>query len=206
MTAWVSRVRKFGVVTREALAEERSVQTLVVPETLDAGRITLQRWTVERAEDLDRAINESIPELMLFMPWATADHDLQATTGYLHQSRTEWDSGEAFSYAMLSPGGEVAGGCGLMTRRGPGVFEVGYWVHSPHAGLGFATAAAVALSEAGLAQPGIDRIEIHHDVDNPASGRVAAKAGFHEVGLVEAEKKAPSDSGTHLVWALARRH
>lgn len=178
--------------------------TPAVPETLDAGRITLQRWTVERGGELDRAINESLPELMPFMPWATADHDLEATTGYLLQSRTEWDSGQSFNYAMLTPGGEVVGCCGLMTRQGPGVLEIGYWVHSRHGGQGYATAAAVALCEVGLAQPGIDRIEIHHDVDNPASGRVAAKAGFREVGLVEAEKKAPSDSGTHLVWALLR--
>jgi RimJ/RimL family protein N-acetyltransferase len=176
--------------------------TPALSETLDAGRITLQRWTVERAEDLDRAINESMPELMPFMPWATADHDLEATTGYLLRSRTEWDGEESFSYAMLTPGGDVVGGCGLMTRRGPGVFEIGYWVHSPHAGLGYATAATVALAEVGLAQPGIDRIEIHHDVDNPASGRVAAKAGFIEAGPVEVPKKAPSDSGTHLVWML----
>ena len=68
------------------------------------------------------------------------------------------------------------------------------------------TAAALALTEAGLAWPGIDRLEIHHDVDNPASGQVAAKAGFQELGPVAAEKKAPRDSGTHLVWVCRRPH
>jgi len=176
-----------------------------LPETIDAGAITLQRWTVDRADDLDRAINESLPELIPFMPWATADHDLDDTTGYLAASHSEWDGGENFNYAMLTPQGHVVGACGLMSRRGPGVFEIGYWVHSAHAGKGYATAAASALTEAGLGQPGIERVEIHHDVDNPASGRVAAKAGFHEVGLIEVEMKAPGDSGTHLVWARRRR-
>lgn len=174
------------------------------PETIYAGSITLQRWTVDLADDLDRAINESLPELMRFMPWASADHDLEATTGYLVQSWGEWENGENFSYAMRTTQGQVVGGCGLMSRRGPDVYEIGYWVHSAHAGKGYATAAALALAEVGLGQPGIDRVEIHHDVDNPASGRVAAKAGFHELGLVDAERKAPSDSGTHQVWALNR--
>jgi RimJ/RimL family protein N-acetyltransferase len=150
---------------------------------------------------MDRAINESLPELMTFMPWATADHDLEATTSYLVQSLGEWDSGENFSYAMLTSLGTVVGGCGLMSRLGPGAYEIGYWVHSAHSGRGYATAAALALAVTGLGQPGIDRVEIHHDLDNPASGRVAARAGFHEVGRIDVEKKAPGDSGTHLIWA-----
>jgi ribosomal-protein-serine acetyltransferase len=175
-----------------------------IPETLDAGPITLQRWTVDRADHLDQSINESLPELRAFMPWATADHDFDATKDYLLQAHSEWDKGENFSYAMLTPDGDVVGACGLMTRQGPGVLEIGYWVHSAHTGEGYATAAVVALTEAGLAQPGIGRVEIHHDVDNPASGRVAAKAGFHEVTRIEVAKSAPGHSGTALVWACRR--
>jgi RimJ/RimL family protein N-acetyltransferase len=175
-----------------------------MPETIDAGKITLKRWTLDRANDLDQAISESLAELMPFMPWATADHDLDATKGYLERSTSEWDNGENFDYSILTPGYAVVGSCGLMSRQGPGVFEIGYWVHSAHTGKGYATAAALAVAAAGFARPGIDRVEIHHDVENPASGRVAAKAGFHQVGPVEARKKAPADSGTHLVWARNR--
>ena len=81
------------------------------------------------------------------------------------------------------------------------MYEIGYWVHSAYVGRGYATAVALVLAEAGLGEPGIDRVEIHHDLDNPASGRVAAKAGFHEVRRLTVEKKALCDSGTHLVWA-----
>lgn len=172
-----------------------------IMERLDAGGITLERWTGDRADALNRAINDSMPELIPFMAWATADHDLAATTAYLTASHKEWDTGENFNFAMITPQGEVVGSCGLMSRQGVGVLEVGYWVHSAHAGRGYATAAASCLAEVGLGQAGIDLIEIHHDVDNPASGRVAANAGFQQMGPVEAEKKAPSDSGTHLVWA-----
>jgi len=170
------------------------------PEAITAGPIILQRWTVERAEELDQAINGSMTELMPFMPWATADHQMEATKTYLEQSRSDWDKQESFNYAILTQQGEVAGSCGLMTRQGLGVLEIGYWVHSSHTGRGYASAAAMALAEVGLAQPGIDRVQIHHDIENPASGRVAAKAGFHQVGPTEVTKKAPGDSGTHLVW------
>jgi ribosomal-protein-serine acetyltransferase len=175
-----------------------------IPESVDAGLIRLQRWTLERAEDLDQAIEVSLSELMPFMPWATQGHDLEATTSYLVASQREWDNGENFNYAMLTASHEVVGGCGLMVRQGPDVFEIGYWVHSAHAGRGYATLAAMVLAEVGLAQAGIDRVEIRHDVANPASGRVAAKAGFRQVGRVEAVWRAPSDSGMHLVWVRRR--
>jgi ribosomal-protein-serine acetyltransferase len=179
-------------------------KSTAIPESIDAGPIKLQRFTVDHVHDLDQAINESLPELMPFMPWATADHDLEGTTGYLVGSQNEWDTGVNFNFAILSPQGEVVGSIGLMTRRGPDVFEIGYWVHSAHAGRGYATRATLALAEVGLGQPAIDRIEICHDIANPASGRVAAKAGFHKVGQIQVEKKAPSDSGTHLVWVRRR--
>jgi ribosomal-protein-serine acetyltransferase len=175
-----------------------------IPETIDAGPITLQRWAMGHADVLDRAINESLPELMQFLPWATVDHDLDATTSFLTRSRSEWDNEENFNFAMLTAQGAVVGGIGLMSRRGPGVLEIGYWVHSAQAGQGYATVAALAVAEVGLRQPGIDRVEICHDVANPASGRVAAKAGFHELGPVERERKAPGDSGTDLVWVRTR--
>lgn len=136
---------------------------------------------------------------MPFMAWASAEHDLEATTSYLVQSRSERDSGENFGYAMLTRRDDVVGACTLVSRRGPDVFEIGYWVHSAYAGKGYATVAVSALAEAGLGQPGIDRVEIRHDVDNRAFGRVAAKAGSHEVGSLKASKMAPGDSGTHLV-------
>jgi len=175
-----------------------------IPERVDAGQITLLRWTLDRAEDLDQAINESMPELMSFMPWATADHTFEATTSYLVQSEGDWDKAESFNYAMVTRQGLIAGSGSLMARQGPGVLEIGYWVRSSHCGRGYATAAATALAEVGLAQPGIDRVQIHHDTDNPASGRIAAKAGFHEVGPIDAPRKALQDSGTHLVWARHR--
>ena len=175
-----------------------------IPESIDAGPITLLRWTVDRADDLDQAISESLPELIPFMPWATPDHDLAATINYLVHSHTEWDNGVNFKYAIFTPHGDLVGACSLMSRRGPDVYEIGYWVHSLHAGKGYATHAALALAKTGLGQPGIDRAEIHHDVYNPASGRVAAKAGFQEVAPVTVKKETPSSSGIHRVWVRRR--
>ena len=51
-----------------------------IAETISAGSLTLQRWTIACVEDLGQAINESLPELGRFMLWATAHHNCEAIT------------------------------------------------------------------------------------------------------------------------------
>jgi ribosomal-protein-serine acetyltransferase len=180
------------------------------PEDLEVDDVVLRRWRPELATSLQAAVEASLPELRPFMPWATDDHGLAQSSDYIARSVAEWDRGESFNYAILKAavgddggrrGGEVViGSCGLMTRMGAGVLEIGYWVHTAHTGLGRATAIARALADAALALPGIDRVAIKHDPANRASRRVAEKAGFFHVGEVAHEATAPAETGVHWVW------
>lgn len=169
------------------------------PETIDAGPVTLRRWRPEWAAATQAAVEASLPELRPFMPWATDDHDLAASAEYIARSNREWDAGETFNYAILLDD-TVIGSTGLMTRMGPGVLEIGYWVHSAHAGKGIASAVADTLAAVGLALPGIERVAIKHDPANPASGRVAEKAGFTRAGETPAEVRAPGQTGVEWIW------
>jgi ribosomal-protein-serine acetyltransferase len=141
------------------------------------------------------------------MPWAKDDHDLDKSREYIARSVAEWNRRESFNYAIVTAVDTrevLIGSCGLMTRMGAGVLEIGYWIHTAHAGRGHATAAARALAEAALAIPGIDRAAVKHDPANPASGRVAEKAGFRHVGEVPHEATAPGETGVHWVWERRR--
>lgn len=179
-------------------------------EHLDAGIVTLRRWSPDWALLLDAAINESKAELRRFMPWATETHSLADTEAYLERSVELWGTGEAWNYAMFLAAddddhndddlGRVVGSCGLMSRMGPGVLEIGYWVHTAMAGRGIATAVASTLAAEGLLVPGIERVAIRHDVANVASGRVAAKAGFTQVGQLAEGEGGVGQTGPELVW------
>jgi len=177
---------------------------MVLPEVLDAGVVTLRRWTVAWVDDLDRAIRASLPELSLFMPWATENHGVAESQEFIDRSRSEWDAGETWNYAMFDAAERVVGACGLMTRMGPGVLEIGYWVGSAYAGHGVATAAALSLADAALHVDGVERVVIKHDIANPASGRVAQKAGFSRVGQIETEPLTPAQTGVQAIWELRR--
>src|SRR5258708_19942087 len=90
-----------------------------------------------------------------------------------------------------------------MARIGDGGLEIGYWVHPAYTGRGVATAASGALTEAALALPAVDRVEIHHDLLNLASERVPAKLGYSAVGTSAARSGlAPGDCATTRMWRI----
>ena len=69
---------------------------------------------------------------------------------------------------------------------------------------GLATEVARRLCERAFADPAIDRVEIHHDRANVASGGVPAKLGFEHVGDARRAPQAPGEEGVERVWRLSR--
>ena len=63
--------------------------------------------------------------------------------------------------------------------------QVGYVVHEPFRGRGFATRAVEALVERLEAIPSISRIWATCALDNPASTRVLEKCGFQREGILK---------------------
>ncbi|MBL7259636.1 GNAT family N-acetyltransferase [Paractinoplanes lichenicola] len=169
------------------------------PEMINAGELVLKRWEPAWAPELLVAIKESLPELRQFLPWATEAYNLDDGVDYITRSREGWADGEQFNYAIFTSVGELVGSIGLMTRMGPGVLEIGYWMRSPYAGRGYMTAAVNALTRVALTLPGITRVAIQHDEANKPSAAVAIKAGFAEVRRAPREVEAPGESGTTIV-------
>ena len=86
----------------------------------------------------------------------------------------------AFARTRGAP--RLIGGCGIH-RDAHGDAELGYWIARPHWGLGYATEAARAVLALGRTL-GHVRIVAGHFTDNPASGHVLRKLGFHPTGRI----------------------
>ncbi|MFJ9815257.1 GNAT family N-acetyltransferase [Streptomyces sp. NPDC101151] len=174
-------------------------------DVLRSDQVELRRWRVDDIDALHRVITESRDHLLPWMPFA-ATHDRRQGEGFLAHTEEEWTSGDAYNYAITSAG-VVVGSCGLHRRVGPGGLDIGYWLHHAWTGKGLATMAAAALVQAGGQLPGIDRIEIHHDEANSASGAVARRLGFTEVERVQVPEgpEAPGETGIHVRWRLQIR-
>lgn len=95
-------------------------------------------------------------------------------------------SGSSLAYAV-----EVAGRCvGLV---GVGVDEqnrngwVHYWMHADRRGRGLTSAAVTTVADLALGEGGLERLELGHRANNPASGAVARAAGFVQEGVERAK-------------------
>jgi RimJ/RimL family protein N-acetyltransferase len=83
--------------------------------------------------------------------------------------------------------------------------ELGYWISVEHWGNGYATEAAEAALRFGFEELGLNRICAHYMVRNPASGRVLAKIGMKEEGVLRQRVKKWAVFEDVLVWAVLRR-
>ncbi|GAA1356073.1 GNAT family N-acetyltransferase [Streptomyces beijiangensis] len=171
-------------------------------EILTFDQVELRRWRASDLGTLDRVVVESLAHLRPWMPWA-ASYDSDTTAGYLDRAEKDWESGEAYNYAITTAG-SVIGSCSLMRRIGPGGLEIGYWLHPGWTGRGLVTMAARALLRQGFELAETDRIEIHHDEANQASGAVPRRLGFTEVErlLVPEGPATSGDSGIDVIWRL----
>lgn len=57
-----------------------------------------------------------------------------------------------------------------------------YWMTSSARGRGWTSRAAATVADWALSERGLERLELGHRVNNPASGRVAKAAGFLKEG------------------------
>jgi ribosomal-protein-alanine N-acetyltransferase len=62
--------------------------------------------------------------------------------------------------------------------------ELGYWIGKPFWGNGYASEAGHAILEFGFTELKLQRIHAEHLVRNPASGRVMAKIGLKQEGIL----------------------
>lgn len=93
---------------------------------------------------------------------------------------------------------------------------VSYWMNASHRGRGWMARAVATVADRALGDEGLERLELGHRANNPASGRVATAAGFVVEGverskfLIDGERadvicygRLPTDAWpltSHLPW------
>jgi RimJ/RimL family protein N-acetyltransferase len=166
--------------------------------------VELRHWRVEDAPIQARAIEESLEHLRPWMPWiADEPKPLAAREAMLREWEAERLAGSN-EYIAVWLDGELAGSSGLHRRIGPGGVEIGYWIHPRYLRRGLATEVARQLTDRAFADPSVDRVEIHHDRANAASGGVPAKLGYELVSDTPRQPEAPGEEGVERIWRLSR--
>lgn len=168
--------------------------------------LILRRWVVDDAEALAQAVAESSDHLRPWMSWmAEEPQTLAQRRALLVEWERDWsENGDVVLGIFLAE--RIAGSCGLHRRRGPGVLELGYWIHSSFTRRGCATAVARLLTDTAFSVPGIAAVEIHHDKANTRSAAIPSRLGFRFVSEEPDNVAAPAEIGVDCTWRMERAH
>ncbi|SDY39650.1 Protein N-acetyltransferase, RimJ/RimL family [Amycolatopsis xylanica] len=170
-------------------------------ETLPGPDFELRRWRASDAGLVHSAVNSSLSHLEPWVGWVANGYSMADGTEFVTRARETWEAGKTFDYKILV-GGELAGACGLMTRRGHGGLEIGYWLTPGHTGRGLMTRVSAVLVDEAF-RVGATRVEIMHDEKNVRSGAIPRRLGFTEVERHEADEPGGwACNGVHIVWRL----
>ncbi|MBA3744900.1 GNAT family N-acetyltransferase [Sporichthya sp.] len=175
------------------------------PEALEWGPVRLDRWRPDDLDDQYAAVDVSREHLGGFMPWSHG-YERAGAEWFLGDSARSWADRTAFNYRVSDPTvgpDRVLGSAGLMSRRGPGTLEIGYWVRSDAVRRGLARRASAALTQAGFALPGVEEITICHDPLNEASGGIPAQLGYTRLPDLVPGPPGREDE-RHVCWSLRK--
>lgn len=180
-----------------------------LPDGVVHAGLVLRRWTPDDAELLHAVVTANLEHLRPRMSWVAFEpRSLEEHHSLLCEWDERWRSGGDSYLAVLDadrPAGPALGSCGLHRRIGPAGLEIGYWVDHDHLRRGIGTRTAAALTDLAFTVPGIERVEIHHDVENLASRVVPERLGYERLGERTATRDlAPADTGTDVVWRVDR--
>lgn len=155
---------------------------------------------------LDEAIQETLDELVLWLPWARLGHSLGDTRRYLRGARSARNRRQAFEFVIEDQGdGRLLGMVSLhridWMRRSGGI---GYWVRRSEWGRGIAPEAARAMLDVAFIECGLHRVEVLVAPENKPSQRVVDKVGFVREGVARGAEFVNGSHSDHIQYALLR--
>ncbi|MGC5030529.1 GNAT family N-acetyltransferase [Micromonospora sp. DT229] len=123
------------------------------------------------------------PDIALWNPQGEG-LDLAAARRWVRR-RADWSDGTKVALALADPTDPaVLLGSVSLHRVHEDDASIGYWVVPAARGRGLASAAVVRFTAWAFAELGLHRIELCHAVGNPASCRVAERAGYLAEGTL----------------------
>lgn len=153
-------------------------------------------WPEDWAEVHARIADEAVVRNLATAPWPYTPEDARAFVAREQAHRSP-------HFLVTLPGGDGAEVIGCAGLGGSGnADELGYWIAREHWGRGYATEAVRGVLDVAR-MLGHRRITACHFVDNPASGRVLAKAGFRrENRAVSAFSRARGGHAPALAYVI----
>ena len=167
------------------------------PESFETERLRIRSPLPGDGPEMHAAVNESLGELTLWMPWPKEHRTLEDSEASVRRARARFVAREDLMLLLSLKGTETLVGSSGLHRIDWGVpkFEIGYWCRTRFAGQGYVTEAVRGISAFAFEALEARRVEIRCDSRNLPSARVAERAGFRLEGELRNNEL---DTGGHL--------
>jgi RimJ/RimL family protein N-acetyltransferase len=168
-----------------------------------SGGVRIRPYRPGDIDALFEAASESVEAVHPWLPWCHPAYTRAESEIWIRSRKIEWEAGREYSFAILDAGGRFLGGCGLNQINTLHRFaNLGYWVRSSAVRRGVATSAVRQVARFAFRETELLRLEIVVSVDNPASQRVAEKAGALREGVLADRLFLHGTPHDALVYAL----
>jgi RimJ/RimL family protein N-acetyltransferase len=158
--------------------------------------LTLRAWSDQDAPALIAVAGDPLLQRFTRVRAAGTEEALR----WLAVQHTGLRTGVRYSFAVLDAAGDLVGNVALK-RPDPDAddAEVGYWTAAGARGRGVAPQALGSLTRWAFATfPGVLRLRLLHQIDNPGSCRVAVKSGYAYERTLSAARPYPRQGHLHV--------
>lgn len=175
------------------------------PEEFETKRLTIRSPMPGDGPELHAAVNESLDELLPWMPWPREHGTVDASEASVRQARVRFlERVELRMHLFLKGTETLVGSSGLQgIDWSVPKFEIGYWCRTRFGGQGYITEAVRGIAAFAFEALDAKRVEIRCDPLNRPSARVAERAGFRLEGELRNESAGTDGSSRNtLVFSL----
>lgn len=146
---------------------------------LETERLILRPMRIEDAQEVfDNWASD--PEVAKYMVWST-HKDVSVTKAWMEELQEELDSDSYEWGFQRKDNGKLIGSGGIYYKKEKDAWTLGYNIMKDCWHQGYTTEAARAIIEFGIEVLGAKKFIAYHAKDNPNSGKVMEKVGFHYV-------------------------
>lgn len=173
-----------------------------MPFPIETPRLILRPAQAGDGAAMFAAKEKSIAELKRWMPWAkeigtAEDSEKTARAAYAKFLTRE----DVMILGFSKENGEMIVSTGLHRMDwNLRIFEIGYWVSTPHTGKGYASESTNALIRYAFNTLSASKVTICHATGNDASARVIEKLGFEKEGVFRRDDVLPDGTVTDKHW------
>ncbi|WP_310550893.1 GNAT family N-acetyltransferase [Paenibacillus glufosinatiresistens] len=181
-------------MTVPAGSEAFDPKWLSFPDSFETNRLLIRAPRTGDGADLCAAIRESLEELRPWMAFAQTEPDPKSSEKVTRLGRDEFKQRTDLPLRLYDreTGGFV--GCSGLHRIDWSLrrFEIGYWIRTSCAGMGYMTEAVNGIVDWAVAELGANRLEIRCSGRNRRSAAVAERCGFVLEGVLRRNQKSPA--------------